>query len=161
MRVGVLSDTHSRSVRELPGRMMDELSGVDLLVHGGDYDEVSLLDEVRSLGQPFHGVWGNMDPPEVRRLLPRKEVFEVEGFRIGVAHPAGGGPPFGIERRVREELPEADVIIYGHTHHATNRLKGRVLYLNPGSATGAFPARHKTFAVLTLDASPSAVVRRF
>jgi len=160
MKIGVLSDTHCQTVRELSPRMMDELSGVDLLVHAGDYDEVSLLDELRALGQPFRGVHGNMDAPEVRRLVPQNEVFEVQGFRIGITHPADGGPPFGIERRVKKKLPEVDVIIFGHTHFATNRLKGKVLYLNPGTATGAFPARHRTFAILTLDPRPSAIIQR-
>jgi len=161
MRIGVLSDTHSDAVRELPRRMMDDLACVDLLVHAGDYCAVSFLEELRALGQPFHGVYGNMDPPEVRRMLPRKEIFEAQGFRIGVAHPAVGGPPFGIERRVKKELPGVDVIIYGHTHRVTNKVRGEVLYLNPGSATAAFPARHRTFAVLTLDARPAAVIHRF
>jgi len=160
VKIGVVSDTHCRAVRELSPRILDGLSSMDLLVHAGDYDEVSLLDELRALGIPFHGVYGNMDGPEVRRLVPSSEVFEVEGFRIGITHPPDGGPPFGIERRVKKKLPEVDVIIFGHTHFVKNRLKGKVLYLNPGTATGAFPARHKTFAILTLDPRPRAVIHR-
>lgn len=160
MKIGVVSDTHCRAVRELSPQILDGLSSMDLLVHAGDYDEVSLLDELRALGIPFHGVYGNMDGPEVRRLVPSSEVFEVEGFRIGITHPPDGGPPFGIERRVKKKLPEVDVIIFGHTHFVKNRLKGKVLYLNPGTATGAFPARHKTFAILTLDPRPRAVIHR-
>ncbi len=102
-----------------------------------------------------------MDPPQVRRLLPRKEIFEVQGLVIGVTHPAGGWPPFWIQRRVKKDLPGADVIIYGHTHRTTNKLKGDVLYLNPGSATGKFPARCRSFAILKLDAKPTAAIRRF
>lgn len=149
MEVGVLSDSHAYALEDLPKKAMDELTAMDLIVHAGDYTTKGLLDGLRKLGD-FKGVYGNMDPPEIREELPRSEVFELMGFKIGVTHPPEGGPPFRLEKRVRARFEQVDVIIYGHSHWTKNEVIGGVLYFNPGSVTGAFPARHKTFGVLRI-----------
>jgi predicted phosphodiesterase len=46
---------------------------VDLIIHAGDYKSKNLLDQLRDLGN-LKGVYGNMDPEEVRRELPEKEI---------------------------------------------------------------------------------------
>lgn len=149
LKVGVISDSHSHVVEDLPKKAMNELYSMNLIVHAGDYTDKGLLDGLRELGD-FKGVYGNMDPPEIRRELLGSEIFELIGFKIGVTHPSEGGAPFRLEKRVRAKFEEVDVIIYGHSHWTKNEVIGGVLYFNPGSITGAFPARHKTFGVLRL-----------
>ena len=107
MRIGVLSDSHTNSLEALPGKAIDELTGVDLIIHAGDYTGKDVLDGLRELGD-FKGVHGNMDPPEIKAELPETEFFEVMGFRIGVAHPSEGGIPFRLWRRVRERRLEGE-----------------------------------------------------
>jgi len=50
----------------------------------------------------------------------------------------GGGSPFGIESRIREELNDVNAIVYGHTHTPTNHQIKNILFFNPGSPTRSF-----------------------
>lgn len=151
MKVVVLSDTHAKDLADLPERILEDLKKADLIIHAGDYTSKNLLDQLRELGD-FKGVHGNMDCDEVKRELPDKDIFEVSGFKIGVTHPSEGGSPVGLKSRAESKLGEdLDLIIYGHSHKPANDKEGNTIYFNPGSATGAFPARYKTYGILRIE----------
>ncbi len=150
MKIAVISDTHTDSIADLSRRLLDELSSVDLIIHAGDFTGKKLLDDLRSLGQ-LRGVYGNIDGPEIRRELPAIDNIDAGGFRIGVNHPAEGGPPSTVEERLRRKFRSVQVIIHGHSHQVKNETRDGVLWFNPGSATGTFPARQKTYGILTLE----------
>lgn len=150
MRLVILSDSHADSIDGLPKRVIDELSGADLVVHAGDYTGMELLEWLRRSGN-FKGVYGNMDPPEIKKELPAVEAIVVGGYRVGVSHPPEGGSSFGIEGRIRAKFKDVDVIIFGHTHRTRNERKDGVLYFNPGSVTGTFPATARTFGIITVE----------
>jgi len=149
MRVIVISDTHCQTLDELPPTILDEFSEADLIIHAGDYTGKRLLDELQKL--KFRGVYGNMDPPEIWRELPEKEIIEVAGFKIGLTHPPEGGAPFGMDGKLRRKLGDVDVIIHGHTHRPRNEKAGNILYFNPGSLTGKFPAIHRSYGIIKID----------
>ena len=137
-RIVVIADTHARSLKELPQKLVKELSDADIVVHCGDYTTPSLLDELRRVAKRFIGVYGNMDPRQIREQLPDKVVFEVEGKRIGVIHPSCGGPPWGIEEDIAKEFEGVDIILFGHTHDVYHETIGGVIFLNPGQAYPSF-----------------------
>ena len=56
-----------------------------------------------------------------------------------------------IEQRIRKKFDKVDVIIHGHSHRTKNERKDGILWFNPGSATGKFPAMRKTYGTLTVD----------
>jgi len=150
MRIVALSDTHAKELMDLPERTLEDLKKADLIIHAGDYTSKSLLDQMMELGN-FKGVHGNMDTNEIKVKLPDEDIFEIEGFRIGVTHPSEGGSPFGLRERVKSKLgDDLDLIIYGHTHKPENKRKGNTIFFNPGSATGAFPARYKTYGIIRI-----------
>ncbi len=150
MKIGVLSDSHVYDMTDLPKKAMNLLQGMDLIVHAGDYTRKGLIDELRKLGD-FRGVYGNIDSTNVREVLPEKATLELNGFKVGVTHPSEGGSPFGIENRIKKKFEPVDAIIFGHTHFPKNEVIDGVLYFNPGSITGKFPARNKTFGILEID----------
>jgi hypothetical protein len=137
-RIVVISDTHARSLNGLPPKLLAELSEADIVVHCGDYTSITLLEELRRVARRFIGVYGNMDPREIRDELPDKTVFEVEGKRIGVIHPAWGGPPWGIEEDIAKEFEGVDIILFGHTHDVCHQTIGGVVFFNPGQAYPSF-----------------------
>lgn len=147
MKLGVLSDSHVYDLAALPKKAVNLLEDMDLIVHAGDYTGKKLLDELRTLGN-FKGVYGNMDPPDIRGELPENLVLELNGFKIGVTHPSEGGPPLGLKKRIKTNFKQVNAIIYGHTHLPRNEVIHDILYFNPGSITGKFPSRHKTFGIL-------------
>jgi uncharacterized protein len=150
MKIIVISDTHTDSLNSLPRKLVDEMRTADLIIHAGDFTEKQLVEDLRKF-RNFRGVYGNIDGPDVRHELPEIETVEAEGFRIGVNHPAEGGSPMTIDQRIRKKFDRVNVIIHGHSHRTKNENKDGVLWFNPGSATGKFPALRKTYGVLTLD----------
>jgi hypothetical protein len=150
LRIVAISDTHASSIQEFPTVLLDNLKNADMIIHTGDYTSKTVLDQLRAF-KHFRGVYGNMDPLEIRLEVPEKATFDAAGCRIGLTHPAEGGPPFGIENMARKKFDRVDMIIYGHTHNAKRERKGNVLFVNPGSLTGVWPAKSKTFAIIEIN----------
>jgi len=150
LRLVAISDTHTNSIQELPSVLLDSLKNADMIIHAGDYTSKTVLDQLRKL-RSFRGVYGNADPPEIRLGVPERTIFDFAGWRIGVTHPAEGGMPFGIQNRIRKRFEQVDLIVYGHFHNAKRERKREMLFVNPSSATGAWPARAKTFAIIEID----------
>lgn len=135
LKIAVLSDTHAYSIEDIPRKVVDSLSKVDLIVHAGDFTAKGVLDGLKKLGE-LKAVQGNMDSMEIRSKLPIKETVEVGGKTIGVTH--GSGAPWGIEQRVRRMFDQVDVIVYGHSHESQNRVIDGILFFNPGRASNSF-----------------------
>ncbi len=112
--------------------LVADISSADIVVHCGDYTGLVLLQELREAAKRFVGVYGNMDMLDIRREVPRKTAFEVEGKRIGVIHPYWGGDSTGIKERIAKEFHGVDLILYGHTHDASYEVIGGICFLNPG-----------------------------
>jgi putative phosphoesterase len=135
VKIGVISDTHARSLEGIAPPILKALAGVDLIVHAGDFTERAVLEGLKSLGE-VKAVCGNMDSAELKGMLPRQDVFAAGGKRVGLIH--GAGAPWGIENRVRSAFHEVDIIIFGHSHQACNKyLRGSLLF-NPGRARDSF-----------------------
>lgn len=135
MRIGVLSDTHAYSGSELPRAIIKPLSEVDLIVHTGDFVGIEVLNYLKQLGE-VKAVHGNMDAVEIRKALPRKEIMDIDGRKVGIIH--GSGSPWGIEQRISQEFDQVDVIIYGHSHVPQNEMINGVLFFNPGEGRRSF-----------------------
>ena len=112
---------------------MARLRAADLILHAGDLVSLGFLDELRSLGPPVAAVFGNVDSPELKLLLPEERVVDAEGARIGMVHVAG--PRAGREERLAARFPDCVAIVYGHTHVPQVERAGGVWILNPGSPT--------------------------
>ena len=130
MLLGIISDTHSRSFAELPPKVTEVFSGVDLIIHCGDFIARDVLGGLSALKE-VRAVHGNMDSPELQRLLPDRQILEIDGRKIGIIH--GFGPPVAIERRLRRTFDAVDIIIYGHSHISQNKVIDGILFFNPGS----------------------------
>ena len=137
MKIAVLSDTHVTSFDDIPRKIIDCLSTVDLIVHAGDFVTLNVLEGLNKLGK-VTAVHGNMDSSELRNSLPDKEIIEVGSRRIGITH--GWGPPWEMEKKVRTMFPDEklDAIIFGHSHFSQNKVIADILFFNPGKASQSF-----------------------
>jgi putative phosphoesterase len=136
MKIGVLSDTHLKEPHSEFKKVIEfHFRDVEKLLHAGDFVDWSVAEYLSSLKELI-AVCGNMDPPDIRKAFPHKRIIEIGGFRIGLIH--GGGSPFGIESRVKEEFDEVAAIVYGHTHTPANHQVKNILFFNPGSPTRSF-----------------------
>jgi putative phosphoesterase len=109
------------------------LAGADLVLHGGDFVSSGFLEELEQLGPPVEGVHGNMDEPDLKALLPKERVVEVDGLRIGMVHNAG--PRVGREARLAARFADCEAVVYGHTHVPQVERFQHLWVLNPGSPT--------------------------
>jgi len=149
MRIAVISDTHMpKGTRVLPGACVERLRAADLILHGGDVVRSAFLDELRALGPPVEAVYGNMDEPALKAALPKEQVVEAAGVRIGMVHIPG--PRVGREARLLARFPGCDAIVYGHTHVPQVERDGSVWILNPGSPTERRSSPERTMLELTV-----------
>lgn len=147
-RIGVISDTHLRRVSKEFEEIYDKyLSDKDLILHAGDLISPEIVDFLSQ--KNFHGVHGNMDPFEIKNLLPSKEVIKIGSYRLGLIH--GWGSSAGIEDRIWSQFRNVDAIVYGHSHKAANHVREGVLLFNPGTATGFSFTNTHTIGVLEID----------
>jgi hypothetical protein len=146
--IGVVADTHCPEFMDtLPERIFKVMSGAQLIVHAGDVNGASTLDQLATIA-PVEAVRGDHDRDLT--TLPASRELTVEGKRIVVVHGNRSRwieephtllwtlslgyfrPHAGLPRSLRRRFPDADVIIFGHTHRAHMRRVGGALLFNPG-----------------------------
>ena len=138
MRLGIISDTHG----QLRPQVFEVFAGVDHILHGGDVGPLALLGELEAIA-PVTAVYGNTDGMDVRTQLPDVARVQLDGFRIVVTHGDQFGSP--TPEKLNAAFPEAEIIVFGHTHRPLLTLVDTVVtVMNPG---GAGPRR--------FDLSPS------
>jgi len=162
LRIAVLSDTHvPASLRTLPDDLLRRLEGVDRILHAGDVTTPEILDRLEKIA-PTTAVVGNMDPPAMRLRLNEREILELDGHTLGLAHghqrhalqdryigSAYDDPEFDLfYQAMSTQLPGAEVILFGHFHRPVVRPWNGILFVNPGSI--APPHERPTFAMLEL-----------
>jgi uncharacterized protein len=134
--LAIISDTHlPRGSRTLPVACVERLRAADLILHAGDFATAGVLADLRALGPPVEAVYGNVDDHEVRALLPSARLVEAGPARIAMIHDAG--PAGGRLARLRGRFPDADAVVFGHSHtplHERDPATGFQIF-NPGSPT--------------------------
>lgn len=177
VKIGVLSDTHiPHRLPALPPAVprVFRAAGVSLILHAGDVDERGALDDLAAVA-PVVAVRGNIHLASRSRSsphLPYAVYLDVLGHTIVLTH--GHGRPhewlwdkrrgfithaptpesrdqFNREliARNHRRFPDADVLIFGHSHRPLQQQIGRTLFLNPG-AIAALPDERPTVALLTV-----------
>ena len=122
-----------RGARAIPEACLARLRSADAILHAGDLVAVEVLELLESLGPPVHAVHGNVDEPALRMRLPAVRVVEAEGARIVMTH--DGGPSAGRLGRLRKRFPDADAVVFGHSHLPLHEQAGGFHIFNPGSPT--------------------------
>ncbi|MBF0388151.1 MAG: metallophosphoesterase family protein [Candidatus Omnitrophica bacterium] len=148
MRLTVISDTHSE---KLPPALIEDIKKSDLVVHVGDFCEIAVLERIRQLKE-VRAVYGNMDGLDLRAALPRKLLFKCEGVTIGLFHGEGGPDQLMDKVKAVFGKESVDVLIFGHSHEAFNKVIDGVLYFNPGSPTDTMRAPYRSYGVLEVSA---------
>lgn len=132
MRIGLISDTHGL----LRPEVFDLLDGVERILHAGDVGKPSILDELATIA-PVTAVFGNTDGWDIRARAAEEEWLDVGRHRLLLVHGHQVGSP--NPGNLRAAWPEADVIVYGHTHRqrVDRGGEGEALTVNPGAAGAA------------------------
>ena len=146
MRLAIISDTHMpKGRRALPAECLERLAAADAILHAGDFIARSVYDELAAIGPPVHAVHGNVDPPDLRDILPESLELELAGVRVAMVHDSG--PAAGRMTRMRSRFPQARVVVFGHSHlPLLQEGPDGLILLNPGSPTERRRAPRHTMA---------------
>src|SRR5919202_5469147 len=139
------SDTHvPQRSRDLPHPLWAAIEAADVVVHAGDWVDVALLDELERRSRRLLAVHGNNDHGPLRERLPEVARAEIAGLRFAVVHETGDRK--GREARCAARFPDADLLVFGHSHIPWDTTAPTGLrLLNPGSPTDRRRQPHGTF----------------
>jgi hypothetical protein len=147
MRIVVLSDTHApRRWKSCPPAVAAQLRDADLILHAGDVCTAEVLDELAQYA-PVTAVAGNNDGPDVEAWgATETAALAPGGLRISMIHDSGQAT--GRLARMRARFPEADLVVFGHSHIPLDVAGGTLRIFNPGSPTDRRRQPHGTVGVL-------------
>jgi uncharacterized protein len=148
MQIGLISDTHGL----LRPQVFRLFAGVDLILHAGDIGPPGILADLDAIA-PVTAVWGNTDGFEVREQTCNTASLELAGHQVVLLH--GHQLGFPTPEGLRRACPQADVIVYGHTHRPLVQRMDGALVVNPGAAGAARFGVPPSVAILTLNGEPS------
>ncbi|HKJ59112.1 MAG TPA: metallophosphoesterase [Halobacteriales archaeon] len=150
MELALVADSHIPGrAKSIPEPFVERIREADHVVHAGDFNSLSAYEALWELAARLTAVPGNMDPSG----LPHPPVATLEraGVTFVVTH--GHGSPREYEAYVASVAREegGDVAIAGHTHVVLDTTVDGVRLLNPGSVTGAPPARRATMMTAVVE----------
>lgn len=118
MKLAILSDTHGL----LRPEVAEKLKTADVILHGGDINKQSIVDELRRYA-PLYMVRGNNDK-EWAQAIPHDLTLTLEGVTFAMVH---------NKKELPADLEGVNVVVFGHSHKYVQEEKGGILWLNPGS----------------------------
>jgi putative phosphoesterase len=150
MKLLLLSDTHvPKRARDLPARVWAEVPRADVVLHAGDWVDVSLLDALAAKAARLVACWGNNDGPALRSRLPERADAKLGGLRFTVVHETGDAA--GRDARMSRLYPDTDVLVFGHSHIPWDTTTETGLrLLNPGSPTDRRRQPYCTYMTATV-----------
>ena len=106
-KIGILSDTHGL----LRPEVLHALSGCEMILHGGDINKQSILDELEKIA-PVTVVRGNNDK-EWAENLPETVRADVFGIRVFMVH---------NKKFIPADLSNTDLVIYNQIKRESPRI---------------------------------------
>jgi len=149
--IAVLADTHMpKGGRALPERCVQILREAEATLHAGDFFAVETLREINAICPgPIHAVYGNVDEAELRGQLPETLEVDLDGARIAMIHDAG--PSKGRVGRMRKRFPDADAVVFGHSHLPLHEEEDGFQIFNPGSPTERRRSPRHSMGILRIE----------
>lgn len=134
-RIAVISDTHGILLKEV----LEQIESCEAILHAGDMDNPEILHKLQAV-RPTFCVAGNADV-DWAEDLPKTLTVELFGFRLYLIH---------NRKQMPKDLPELDLVIFGHSHKYEETKEGKITYLNPGSCGRRRFRLPLTMMILTL-----------
>ena len=150
-RLLLMSDTHvPHRARGIPAELWDAVDAADVVIHAGDWTGIPLLVELTERAAQLIGVRGNNDTDSGFAALPEIAAATIDGLRFAVVHETGAAT--GRETRSAARFPDADVLVFGHSHIPWDTTaESGLRLLNPGSPTDKRRQPHGTFVTAVVD----------
>lgn len=125
MKIGILSDSHTKTAlhREAIEHLLS--LGVEYLLHAGDIMLEEHLQMLVETGLPYACVYGNNDTALIGlhgkyNIFQEPHYLKIEDLKVKMMH-----MPYYMSA-------DADLIVSGHTHMFESSLVNNKLFINPG-----------------------------
>ncbi|MDD3442923.1 MAG: YfcE family phosphodiesterase [Sulfurimonas denitrificans] len=125
MKIGIISDTHSKvkKARRAINTLIED--GAEFIIHAGDIVDIEILNLLSQSGVEYVAVYGNNDAHLAEfhtqfNLVQEPYYFKLASTKFKLMH-----LPFYMS-------PDADVIIFGHTHEFSLEFVNNTLFVNSG-----------------------------
>jgi len=125
MKIGILSDTHKKIAFAEDALNVLIENGAEFIVHAGDICEHETLELLKNCSKRYVAVYGNNDAHLVQfhndyNLVQEPNYFKLSNTTFKLMH-----LPFYM-------TPDAEIVIFGHTHTFHSEFVKGTLFLNPG-----------------------------
>ena len=125
MKIGILSDSHTKT--KLHREAVEHLIslGVEYLLHAGDIMLEEHLQMIEATNLPYACVYGNNDTALISlhgkyNIFQEPYYFKIDDLKIKMMH-----MPYYMSA-------DANIVISGHTHIFEASLSTNTLFINPG-----------------------------
>lgn len=128
MKIGILSDTHTKVKKAKESIELLIKEGAEFLIHAGDIVEVEVLELLKASGVRYMAVYGNNDAHLAHyhtkyNLVQEPHYFKLADTKFKLMH-----LPYYLGA-------DCEVVIFGHTHEFSVEFTPHgTLYLNPGES---------------------------
>ncbi len=125
MKIGIVSDSHKKVafLKKAIKRLKED--GIQFLIHAGDIVLKESLDVLEQSELPYQAILGNNDTYLIEymnkyNLFQEPHYFNIDNLKVKLMH-----LPYYLNN-------DANMIVFGHTHHFFAEVKQKSLYINPG-----------------------------
>ncbi|QSZ40729.1 YfcE family phosphodiesterase [Sulfurimonas aquatica] len=127
MKIGILSDTHTKVKKAKATLDILIENGAEFIIHAGDIVEPEVLELLKNCGKKYVAVYGNNDAHLVSfhnkyNLVQEPNYFKLANTKFKLMH-----LPYYMS-------PDAEVVVFGHTHKFHSEFNNGTLFLNPGES---------------------------
>jgi putative phosphoesterase len=125
MKIGIISDSHTKVEKAQDAITMLLENGAEFFIHAGDIVDPTTLDILEKCGKKYIAVYGNNDAHLAEyhnryHLVQEPYYFKLANTKFKLMH-----LPFYMSS-------DAEVIIFGHTHTFKVEFVEGTLFINPG-----------------------------
>jgi putative phosphoesterase len=125
MKIGIISDTHKKvkKTKKALAHLLE--NGAEFIIHAGDIVEVEILEMLKNSSLDYLAVYGNNDAHLMEHhknfnLVQEPYYFNLAGLKFKLMH-----LPYYM-------APDADLVVFGHTHYFQNEMNNGKLFINSG-----------------------------
>ena len=150
LKIGLISDTHDNFKNIESAVKIFNGKKISYVIHAGDITTPEAVEAFAGL--KLIGVLGNNDIDKEGLYNAFKKIggelrgelceIKEDDLLIAIYH--------GTDFKKREALIQSgkyDVVVYGHTHKVDNKIIGKTIIINPGTANGWFFGYKATAAI--------------
>ncbi len=157
MLIGIISDSHDnipiikKAINFLNSR------NINMVIHAGDYVAPFTVKLFKEFKCPWIGVFGNNDGEKKGLTLVSENRIQEAPYELNL----GGKSVYithDLDMFAQEgKIPDRDIIIHGHQHHAYIRKVDSQIYINPGELCG-YVSGKCTLAILDTDTLEAEII---